>query len=166
MAVRFRVCVGALDDDRPFDGSASKEALCAAVRVHGSDTALCGEGARPLDVPPERTRRDRHVAPEGEAPRGHEALDGRARVEDDEELCELDADLEAEACAGGADCRGGGPGAVFEAGDDDACAGPPAEEEAGFGDREEAEALCLAEDRGRDDVVEAIDGCVDVCKGQ
>ena len=49
-----------------------------------------------------------------------ECLDCARVVEDENEVCEFEADLPAEAAADCADCAGCGPGAIAEAGDNDA----------------------------------------------
>ena len=71
-----------------------------------------------------------------------EGLNGGGVVEDEDKVCELEADLAAETTADGADGGGGGPGAVVEAGDDDAGAEAAGTEEAGFEDGDDGETLC------------------------
>lgn len=70
-----------------------------------------------------------------------EGLDGGRIVEDENEVGELEADLATKACAAGCDGGRGRPGAVGQAGDDEAGTEAGGAEEAGLDNCEDCEAL-------------------------
>lgn len=97
---------------------------------------------------PNRPRRRADRAPNSDVPTHRERAHRVLGHEDDHEVGDVRADLEAPAEAARGDAGGRGPGAVGEAGDDEARAGFAGEDESGFEDLEDGE-TCVCSGSGR-----------------
>jgi hypothetical protein len=95
-----------------------------------------------LDAPasPNRPRRGADVPADSDVPAHGERADGVFRVENDDKVGDVGADLEAPSETACRDARGGRPGAVRETGDDEARAGLSGEHETGLDHLEDGEA--------------------------
>lgn len=107
-----------------------------------------------LDTPPRpnRPRSCADIAPDRDVATHRERAHGVLRVEHDHKVGDVRPNLEAPSETPCGDARGGGPGAVGEAGDDEAGAGFAGEHEACLDDLEDGEAWGGAsedEDEGR-----------------
>lgn len=80
-------------------------------------------------------------------------LDGAGVVEDEDEICKLEADLATEAGTGRRDSAWSAPCAVGQASYYEAAAKAARAEEAGLEDGDNGETLGIGENRGRDDLV-------------
>lgn len=144
-AVQLGVRILALDDGTTLQADTCEQPLCLAVAEDTRD-ALQARGTGRLGIAADGPGGERYVPAEGEGPGLGECLYGGGVVEDEDEVGQLEANLATEARAAGGDGRGGGPGAVGEAGDDEAGAEAGGAEEAGFDDGEDCKALGKEED--------------------
>lgn len=137
-----QLCVGifSLDDGAALQADAGEQALGLAVTENTGD-ALEGGGTGSFGIAPHRAGGERDVAAEGQGAGLREGPDGGGVVEDKDEVGELEAYLTTEAGASGRDGGWGGPGAVGEAGNDEAGAETSRAEEASFDDGEDCKSL-------------------------
>lgn len=126
------------DEDRALEADSGVQTPTLGVRKHRG-RVQDGRVDRPSDS--DRSRRRGEAPANSQVPALGECRDRFVRVEDDDKLGKVGSDLEAEADAAGCDARGGGPGPVGEAGDDDARAGFAGPYETGLQDGEDGEAV-------------------------
>jgi hypothetical protein len=153
-AVELLVGIASLDDAAALETDTGEQTLGLAVAEDAGHTLETGYTGS-FGVAANGAGGDGDIAAQGQRAGLSKCADGRGVVEDEDEVGQLEADLAANASADGPDCRGSRPRAVSETGNDDAGAEAARADKAGLEDGEDGEALCVGEDRGRDDLVGA-----------